>query len=92
MPKNLVRPTSKGQVTIPKAIRQKMNVDVNTFLSIAVEKNAIVLRPVSVKTKNEDTAGLRVYTDEQIAEFQELDKLSPENAAFLNRVLKTDKY
>lgn len=88
MPKNLVRPTSKGQVTIPKSIRNKLKIDSETFLYVSLENDKIVIQPVSIKA----TEGLRDYADEQVEEFLEEDKLGETDRTFLDRILRTSKY
>lgn len=89
MPRNLVRPTSKGQVTIPKAIRQKLNVNSDTFLSVDVRDGKIVLEPLNIR---ESSQGLRMYSDADIAQFLKDDVMDPKTAAFMNKLLGTDKY
>lgn len=84
MYENLVRPTSKGQVTIPKVIRDQLQIDANTFLSVGIENKKIVFQPVNIQTKQKG----RIYTDEELAEFIREDKLSKENAAFLKKLFK----
>lgn len=89
MPKTLVKPTSKGQVTIPKVIRDKLKVNSDTFLDVSLEGRKIIIQPVEMELTDND---LRVYTDKQIVEFLEEDKLTKEEAEFFNRLLKTNKY
>ena len=90
MPKTLVRPTSRGQITLPKSVRQQANVDADTFLDVSVKGKDIILRPVQfVEDRDED---LRDYSDAQIKELLEDDKISKENAEFVNKLLGTDKY
>ncbi len=91
MPKNLVRPTSKGQVTIPKLIRRKRGISVNTLFRVSSRKDGILFQPVTVTEKKDDVAS-RDFNDQEIAEFLELDEISDEDRAFLNQILKTDKY
>ncbi|MGO0123435.1 AbrB/MazE/SpoVT family DNA-binding domain-containing protein [Desulfothermobacter acidiphilus] len=43
----LIKPTVRGQITIPKEVREKLKIDQNTRLRIYVEGNKIVLEPVS---------------------------------------------
>jgi len=85
--KNLLRPTSKGQVTIPKSFRQKLNLDSDTFLKATLEGQKIIFQPVTINPTN-----IRTYTDLQIKEFMKEDKLTEEDAIFLNRILNTNKY
>ena len=86
MPKMLVRPTSKGQVTIPKSIRQKLNVNSNTFLKVSIKDRKIVMDPVTFLS-SDGNIPVRVYTNEEIDEFLKLDKLSPEDEAFFSKLL-----
>lgn len=43
-----ISPTVRGQVTIPKSVREKLGIDQNTRLKIYVEKNKIAMEPVSM--------------------------------------------
>ena len=38
--------SSKGQIVIPKGVRERLNIAAGTLLSIRLEKEAIVLTPV----------------------------------------------
>ena len=85
MSKNLLRPTSRGQITIPKPIRQKLNFNPDTVLNIGLEGDRIVIRPLNLGSFNRP---IRVYSDEEIDRFLAEDKLSPEDAAFFQRLLR----
>ncbi len=85
MPKTQVRPTSKGQVTLPISIRRKLNVGPETLLDVSIEDEKIVLRPINL---DELDKNLRIYSSEEIDEFLKADQLSPENAAFFKNLLK----
>lgn len=90
MPKILVRPTNRGQITLPKSVRQEANVDADTFLDVVVKGKDIILRPVQfVEDKDED---LRDYSNAQINKFLKEDRISKQNAEFANKLLDTDKY
>ncbi len=89
MSKTLVRPTSKGQVTIPKAIRSKLNVDQETFLKVVIEGQNIVFKPVQFK---DDKPPVRVYSDKQIEQFLKDDVLDAETIEFMNKLLGRKKY
>jgi AbrB family looped-hinge helix DNA binding protein len=82
MPKLLIRPTSKGQVTLPVSIRKKLRLNAETFLEVLTEGPKIVLKPV--KFENQD---YRFYQDEEIAEFLKEDKISRQDAKFFQKVL-----
>ncbi len=86
MAKSLIRPTSKGQITIPKEIRNKLSINTDTYLDVSLEGKRIVLQPVDIQADN-----ARSYTAEEISGFVKYDVLSPENVAFLKQILKTKK-
>lgn len=85
MAKTQVRPTSKGQVTLPISVRRKLNVGSDTLLDVTIENENIVLRPIHLG-EIEDAA--RLYSTQEIDEFLEIDQISPENAAFFKNLLK----
>lgn len=86
MSKTLVRPTSKGQVTIPKSIRDQLGVKPSAYLSVHLENGKVIFQPVEIEND------IREYTDEQIAEFSKVDKISRQSAKFANKLLGTNKY
>jgi len=43
----LVSPTERGQVTIPKDIREKLNITPKTKLRVFVDNDKVVFKPVS---------------------------------------------
>lgn len=47
MQNRFVSPTERGQVTIPKEIRQKLRITPATKLRVYVENNKVVLEPVT---------------------------------------------
>jgi len=42
-----ITPGTRGQITIPKEIREKLEITANTRLKIYVEKSKIIIEPVS---------------------------------------------
>lgn len=46
MQNRLISPTERGQVTIPKEIRQELRISPATKLRVYVENNKVVLEPV----------------------------------------------
>jgi len=48
----VVKITRKYQVTIPKEIREKLNLHVGTFLIVEVEDDRIILRPMIKPSKD----------------------------------------
>lgn len=85
MPKTQVRPTSRGQVTLPISIRKQLNVGPDTLLDVSVRNEEIIFRPINLEKIKENT---RIYSSEEIDEFVKTDKLSTENAAFFKKLLK----
>ncbi|OIQ07934.1 SpoVT / AbrB like domain protein [Moorella thermoacetica] len=47
MEEQFIKPTERGQVTIPKEIREKLQINQNTRLRVYVDGNKVVLEPVS---------------------------------------------
>lgn len=47
MQNRFVSPTERGQVTIPKEIRQKLRITPSTKLRVYMENNKVVLEPVT---------------------------------------------
>ncbi|MBU2027742.1 MAG: AbrB/MazE/SpoVT family DNA-binding domain-containing protein [Proteobacteria bacterium] len=78
----LVKLGKKGQVSLPKAILQQAGIIGETPLLVEItDDGAIVLRQAGVYP-------IEIYSDERIASFLEEDKISPEQAAMLDRALK----
>ncbi len=65
-----VKPTVRGQITIPKDVRNKLGITPNTKLKVYVENNKIVAEPVShidILFKNiEEEAKVKGYTEEEL--------------------------
>ena len=57
---NLTHVSSKGQVVIPKAIREQLNLDAGTTLTIEVVNDSVVLKPAQARKKRsaDDLAGM----------------------------------
>ena len=85
MNKVLVKLTSKGQVTIPSAIRKKIGIDETTFLSVYLDNNQVIFKPVEIDQKSE----LREYSDQEIREFLENDQVDPQDLSFFQDLLKS---
>ena len=57
----LVKVSSKGLLTLPKSIRQKLNIDVGDYLDVTIETGRVILQKVDILPKkidreNEDDA------------------------------------
>ena len=85
----LVRPLSRGQITIPVEFRKKLGIDTNTILSLALRGNKIEITPAIVREVDEEE--LREYTDEDISQFLRDDKIDRETARTVKRLLAEEK-
>ena len=85
----LVRPLSRGQITIPVEFRKKLGIDTNTILSLALRGNKIEITPAIVREVDEEE--LREYTDEEISQFLRDDKIDRETARTVKRLLAEGK-
>jgi len=78
----LVKLGKKGQVSLPKAILKQAGISGETPLLVdTTDDGAIVLRQAGVYP-------IEIYSDERITSFLEEDRMTPEQAAMLDRALK----
>ncbi len=65
-----VKPTVRGQITIPKDVRNELGITPNTKLKIYAENNKIVIEPVShldiLFKEIEEEAKAKGYTEEEL--------------------------
>ena len=85
----LVRPLSRGQITIPIEFRKKLGIDTNTILSLVLRGNKIEIAPATVREVGEEE--LREYTDKEISQFLQDDKIDLETARTVKRLLTEGK-
>ncbi|MCL5072904.1 MAG: AbrB/MazE/SpoVT family DNA-binding domain-containing protein [Actinobacteria bacterium] len=85
----LVRPLSRGQITIPIEFRKKLGIETNTILSLALKGNKIEIVPAIVREVGEEE--LREYTDKEISQFLQDDKIDRETARTVKRLLTERK-
>ena len=78
----VVRPLAKGQITIPIAIRRALGITESSLLEIRMEANRIVI------SKLEPEGAFRVYSDQEIADFLEEDKITPEIAGRVRDLMR----
>lgn len=64
----------KGQLSIPRSVLKRLGIAGETLLAVEVtDDGSIILRQVGVYP-------LEVYSDARVAEFEEADKMSSEEA------------
>lgn len=85
----IVKPLSRGQITIPVEFRKKLGIDNNTILSIALKGKKIEITPAIVREVDEEE--LREYTDKEISQFLQDDKIDQETARTVKRLLTEGK-
>jgi AbrB family looped-hinge helix DNA binding protein len=85
----LVRPLSRGQITIPIEFRKKLGIDTNTILNLVLKGNKIEITPAMVREVGEED--LREYTDSEISQFLKEDKISQSTARTIRKLLAEGK-
>jgi len=50
----LVKVSSKGLLTLPKSIRQQLNIDVGDYLDVTIEMGKVILQKVDILPKKID--------------------------------------
>jgi len=85
----IVKPLSRGQITIPIEFRKKLGIGSNTILNLSLKGNKIEITPAVVREFNEEE--LREYTDKEILEFLQDDKIDKDTARTVKRLLSEGK-
>ena len=85
----LVKPLSRGQITIPVEFRKKLGIDTNTILNLVLKGNKIEITPAVVREVGEED--LREYTDSEISQFLKEDKISQSTARTVRKLLAEGK-
>ena len=80
----LVRPRSKGQITLPIEFRRRLNIDEKTILSLSLKGSKIEILPLRPRPEQ---APMRGYTSDEIARFLKEDRLDPHTAEKVRRLL-----
>jgi AbrB family looped-hinge helix DNA binding protein len=75
---NMTRVGKKGQVSIPKAILDRLGIEPETVLLVeSTSDGSIVLRPAGVYP-------IEIYSDARVSEFLDEDRLTGEESKKLN--------
>lgn len=81
----LVKPLSKGQITLPIAFRRRLNIDESTILRLSLRGSKIEILPLRPLPREAD---LRTYEKDDIQAFLQEDRLDPETADKVRRLLR----
>jgi AbrB family looped-hinge helix DNA binding protein len=79
----VVRPRSKGQITIPVEFRKALHIDEETLLSVSLVGGKLELVPIRLG----EAEPLRDYADEDLQRFLEEDRIDAETAARVRKLL-----
>lgn len=72
--------SARGQLTLPAKLRKRLGIEPGGVVVAEERDGALILRPAVVTP-------VRIYTDEEIAEWTKVDELpESERVAFLERV------
>jgi AbrB family looped-hinge helix DNA binding protein len=80
----LVRPLSKGQITLPVEFRRRLRIDAGTILNLTLRAGRIEIVPLRPMPERE---ALRAYSQNEIDRFLKEDRLDPDTAAKVRRLL-----
>ena len=80
----IVRPLPKGQITIPVAIRRALGITESSLLEVSLEGDRVVISKLDQPTSE----SLRVYSDEEIAEFLDEDRITTDVADRVRELLR----
>ncbi|MBC8386504.1 MAG: AbrB/MazE/SpoVT family DNA-binding domain-containing protein [Actinobacteria bacterium] len=85
----IVKPLSRGQITIPIEFRKKLGIGTNTILNLVLKENKIEITPAMVREFNEEE--LREYTEKEISQFLKDDKIDKDTARTVKKLLTERK-
>ncbi len=80
----LVRPLSKGQITLPIEFRRRLRIDDRTILSLTLKGSKIEILPLRPLAENEP---LREYSKDDIERFVNEDRLDRKTAGKVRKLL-----
>ena len=81
----ILKPLSRGRITIPLEFRQKLNIDEDVLLNLTLKDNKIYITPFTLNNKSEKD--IRNYTNKEIAKFLHEDKIDKKTAKVLRKLL-----
>jgi bifunctional DNA-binding transcriptional regulator/antitoxin component of YhaV-PrlF toxin-antitoxin module len=77
----VIQPMVEGQIIIPDAMRRALGLDASELLEIRLDGEHLIISKLSEPSDGD----VRVFTDEEIAEFLEADKIPPDLADWARR-------
>jgi len=80
----LVRPLSKGQITLPVEFRRRLRIDDRTILSLTLKGSKIEILPLRPLAENEP---LKEYSKDEIERFVKEDRLDRKTAKKVRKLL-----
>jgi len=78
----VVQLPARGQITIPTEFRRRLGLEDGALLRMRLVGDKIEIEPLAMTEE-----GLRVYTDEELRQFQAEDKIDAESATAVRRLL-----
>lgn len=66
----IIKPLSKGQITIPAQFRKQLGIDESSFLDVTIRDGDLIIRPI----KSIPAKYLRSFTKEEVRGFLDLDR------------------
>ncbi len=81
----IVKPLPGGRMTIPAEFRRRLNIGADTFLQLTLKEGRIEIVPLPTTT--EEGVSLREYTDEEIQQFLEEDRLDSQTLERVRQLL-----
>jgi AbrB family looped-hinge helix DNA binding protein len=80
----IIQPKSEGQITIPASMRRALGIDETSLLEIRLDGDHLTISNLT----RHNGEHVRVFSDEEIAEFMEEDKISPELAEWAREYVR----
>lgn len=80
----VVRPQSKGMVTIPIEFREKLGIDSDSLLEVKMINNGVAFIKIDYQSKKES----KIYSDQQIKQWLKDDKLDAATVKKLAKLFK----
>ena len=78
----VVQLPARDQITIPTEFRRRLGLEDGALLRMRLVGEKIEIEPLAMTE-----AGLRLYTDEELRQFQAEDKIDAESATTVRRLL-----